>query len=106
MTQPNSQLTKRSPGAIIPDGKLYPEPVKSIITQHDDRPAQYLTSKRRGQPPQPVPLPKLPAILPLTLSAIIALCFLVAASMFSIALTSYSNSVDRVNQNRTFMRID
>lgn len=77
------------------------------ITQHDDdRPAQYQTAKSRGLPPQRINLPKLPAVLPLTLAAITALSFLVAASMFSISLTAYSNSVDRLDRTRSFIQVD
>ena len=75
------------------------------IVQHD-APPQYQTAKSRGLPAAPASLPKLPNILSLTLSAIIALSFLVAASMFSISLTAYSNSVDRVDRDRSYMRVD
>lgn len=108
MTPQNSQLTKRPPSAVLIDGKLYPvHVVKQSITQHDiDRPAQYQTVKSRELPTTPTPLPKLPSVLSLTLSAIIALCFLVTASMFSISLTAYSNSVDRVDRSRSFIQVD
>ena len=51
-------------------------------------------------------LPKLPSALNLTLAAVIAISFLVAASMFSISLTAYSNSVDRVDRNRSFLHME
>ncbi len=82
-------------------------PQPQPITQHPDpRPAQYQTLKDQGIPPQSINLPKLPTSLKLTLSAVIALCFLVAASMFSIGLTAYSNSVERTNQTRSFIRVE
>ncbi len=90
-------------GSVEIDGQRYQV---RIIQQADNRPAQYETGKSRGLSPQPVRLPQLPGVLPMTLAAIIALSFLVAASMFSISLTAYSNSVDRVNTNRSFMRIN
>ena len=104
-----SQLPKQ--GTVTIDGKRYqvqlviPQP--QPITQHpsDNRQAQYQTLKDQGIPPQQVSL-KLPTALSLTLATVIALCFLVAASMFSISLTSYSNSVDRTNQTRSFIRVE
>ena len=110
MTQPQQALAKTPPAEqriVIIDGQRYRvqtqriEPL-DIQQQSDPRPAQYQTLKTQGIPPQIVRLPKLPSALSLTLSAIIALSFLVAASMFSIGLTSYSNSVERTHQNRSF----
>ena len=104
-----SQLPKQ--GTVIIDGQRYqvhlvlPQP--QAITQHDDRrPSHYQTAQSRGIPPQTINLPKLPTALSLTLATVIALCFLVAASMFSISLTAYSNSVDRTNQTRSFIRVE
>jgi hypothetical protein len=37
---------------------------------------------------------------------VIALSFLVAASMFSISLTAYSNSIERIDRNRSFMPVE
>lgn len=120
MTKPQSALTEIPPqqlsqlpkqGIVTIDGQRYqvhlviPQP--QPITQHRDRPqSHYQTAQSRGIPPQPINLPKLPAALSLTLSAVIALSFLVAASMFSIGLTSYSNSVERTNQTRSFIRVE
>lgn len=106
-----SQIPKQ--GTVIIDGQRYqvhlvlPQP----ITQHDDRrsthlQSHYQTAQSRGIPPQTINLPKLPAALSLTLSAVIALSFLVAASMFSISLTAYSNSVERTHQTRSFIRVE
>jgi uncharacterized protein YoxC len=39
------------------------------------------------------------------MAAIVALSFLVAASMFSISLTAYSNSVDRVDRTRSYINV-
>lgn len=77
----------------------------------DLRPAQYETLKRRGVPAQPLKLPPPPNILAVTLSAVIALSFLIAISMASIALTAYSKSNDRHDQRyrqeyREYMRLD
>lgn len=79
-----------------------------LVRQHDidNRPTHYETAKSRGLPPQPVNLPKLPGILPMTLAAIIAISFLVVGSMFSIGLTAYSNSVDRIDRNRSFIHVE
>lgn len=100
---PSGQLTHQVKDSVTIDGQRYQV---QIIQQPDSRPTHYQTAKSRGLPPQPVRLPKLPAVLPLTLSAIIAVCFLVGASMFSISLTAYSNSVDRVDRDRSFMRVE
>lgn len=92
--------------------KAAPQPLANrqalppAIIQQDIAPSHYQTAKSRGLPAQPVNLPKLPSILPLTLAAIIAISFLVAASMFSISLTAYSNSVDRIDRDRSYMRIE
>lgn len=69
----------------------------------DERSAQYTTAKSRGIPDQPLPKLRLPSMnmLSVTLSAIVALFLLVSASLFSIALTSYSNSVDRTHRQRS-----
>ena len=113
MTNPLVRLTPQQlaqipeKGQVIIDGKRY----QVQITQQPDPPAarlpsHYQTAKSQGIPPQTINLPKLPTSLTLTLSAVIALCFLVAASMFSIGLTSYSNSVERTNQTRSFIRVE
>ena len=104
-----SQLPKQ--GTVIIDGQRYQVqlivPPPQPITQHRDRPqSHYQTAQSRGIPPQTINLPKLPAALSLTLSAVIALSFLVAASMFSIGLTAYSNSVERTNQTRSLIRVE
>jgi hypothetical protein len=77
-------------------------PSPLAIRQDDPRPTHYQTAKERNVPQQTPALPKL-AISPLSivLAAICSVSFLVAGSMFSIALTSYSNSVDRIDSQRT-----
>ncbi len=104
MPAQNRAITKAPPEQLttVIDGQR----CQVQIIQRDTAPAQYQTSKSQGQLPAPMSLPKLPSILPLTLSAIIALSFLVAASMFSISLTAYSNSVDRVDRTRSFIQVD
>jgi hypothetical protein len=105
-----SQLSKT--GIVRIDGQLYQVQLRHHqaqpqgIHQHDSRPAHYQTAKSRRHAPQPVSLPKLPSALALTLATVIALSFLVAASMFSISLTSYSNSVERVDRTRSFIRVE
>lgn len=119
MPEPNHAITQTGPqaisqpvkpGSVIIDGQRYPVhlviPQPQPISSPDHRPTHYQTAKSRGLPSPPVSLPQLPPALTLTLSAVIALSFLVAASMFSIALTSYSNSVDRVDQSRSFLRVE
>lgn len=82
------------------------KPVQLPIKQHrDERPATYQTMQSRGHQPQQLKLPTPPSPIALVSSAIIALTFLVAASMFSISLTAYSNSVDRVNTNRSIVEV-
>jgi hypothetical protein len=107
-----SQLPKA--GIVRIDGQLYQVQLRSRQAQPQSihqveiapRPAYYQTNKSRGITPPPVSLPKLPSVLALTLGTVIALSFLVAASMFSISLTSYSNSVERVDETRSFMRVE
>ena len=105
-----SQLPKQ--GTVTIAGKRYqvqlviPQPQAITQQPEDTRPSHYQTAQSRGVQPQPLPLPKSPGILPLTLAAIIALCFLVAASMFSIGLNAYSNSVDRVDRTRSFIHVE
>ena len=118
MTKPQSALTEiplqqlsqlPKQGTVTIDGKRYQVQLiaHQPITQHRDRPpSHYQTAQSRGIPPQTFHLPKLPTALSLTLSAVIALSFLVAASMFSISLTAYSNSVERTNQTRSFIRVE
>ncbi|MBE9063297.1 hypothetical protein [cf. Phormidesmis sp. LEGE 11477] len=102
-----SQLTK---GQAIINGQpcqitivQAPDESNEILQLPDERPSQYITAKSRGIPDQRVPKVKLPSFNPLTitLSAITAVCFLVGASMFSISLNSYSNSVDRTHRQRS-----
>lgn len=83
----------------------YPSPLAKRPA--DGRAAQYQTLRSQGRPEPEYRLPSLPSALSLTLAAVIALCFLVAASMFSIGLTAYSNAVDRRDSDqRTFIRIE
>jgi hypothetical protein len=105
--RPCSQLPQQ--GTVTLDGKRYQvQLVNPQIIQHhiDHRPTHYQTAKSRGISSPPVNLPKPPSILALTLATVIALSFLVAASMFSISLTAYSNSVDRVDETRSFIRVE
>ncbi|MGB3298394.1 MAG: hypothetical protein WBA76_09000 [Phormidesmis sp.] len=115
MNKTNSELSKRpTQGIVTIDGKRYQvqilhsqgHPPRIIQQDIDSRPAQYQTAKSRGIPPQQLKLPNLPAALPLTLAAVIAISFLVAASMFSISLTAYSNSVGRVDRTRSFIQVE
>jgi hypothetical protein len=107
-----SQLPKA--GIVRIDGQLYQVQLRSRQAQpqsiHQEeiapRPAQYQTAKSRGLSSPPVSLPKLPSVLALTLATVIALSFLVAASMFSISLTAYSNSVERIDRTRSFIRVE
>ena len=99
----NEIVRSQTTGQVMIDGKphritiVVPPPQ---VTQLEDPSAQYTTAKSRGIPDQPLPQLRLPNPLSLTLSVIAALCLLVAASMFSIGLTSYSNSVERVDRQR------
>lgn len=114
MTNPLVQLTPQQlaqvpeKGQVTIDGKRYQIEIIQHETERRPAPAlsHYQTAKSQGTPPQPVNLPKLPTALSLTLSAVIALCFLVAASMFSIGLTAYSNSVERVDRTRSFIHVE
>jgi hypothetical protein len=107
-----SQLPKA--GIVRIDGQLYQVQLRSHQVKpqgiHQEeiaaRSAYYQTAKSRGITPPPVSLPKLPSVLALTLGTVIALSFLVAASMFSISLTSYSNSVEHVDRTRSFIRVE
>jgi hypothetical protein len=102
-----SQLPQQ--GTVMIAGKRYQVQLvrpQQIIQQNDSRPAHYETAKSRGRAPQPVSRPQLPSILAISLATVIALSFLVAASMFSISLTSYSNSVERVDRTRSFIRVE
>ena len=107
-----NQLAKQQQPAIVTiDGQRYRVVVANqqaqpnqIIQQADSRPAQYQTLQSQGKQ-QPIKLPKLPSVLSLSLAAVVAISFLVAASMFSISLTAYSNAVDRTDQNRSFINV-
>ncbi|MGB3655666.1 MAG: hypothetical protein WBA41_31265 [Rivularia sp. (in: cyanobacteria)] len=108
-----NQLAKQQQPAIVTiDGQRYRVVVANqqaqpnqIIQQADSRPAQYQTLQSQGIKQQPIKLPKLPSVLSLSLAAVVAISFLVAASMFSISLTAYSNAVDRTDQNRSFINV-
>lgn len=92
----------------------HPQPQRIVvhIVQHPAEqttappPSHYTTVKARGTPPPPLPNLPLPNLLTLTLSVVVALLLLVSASMFSIALTAYSNSVDRVDNNRSLLHVE
>ena len=109
MTKPSSALAKPSQpvrGIVTIDGKRYQVESLQIIQHDDPRPSHYQTAKSQGLPPQSLKLPKLPSALSLSLAAVVAISFLVAASMFSISLTAYSNSIDRIDQNRSFFEVE
>jgi hypothetical protein len=109
---PASSLSDHLPQNLVRiDGQLYqvqlisqPQPIQQEATAPS--PTHYQTAKSRGLPPQPVNWPQIPSILTLTLSTVIALSFLVAASMFSISLTAYSNSIERIDRSRSFMPVE
>jgi hypothetical protein len=111
---PDSPLSDRPPQNLVRiDGQLYqmqllsqpqPQPIQQEATAPS--PTHYQTAKSRGLPQQSINLPQLPSVLTLTLSTVIALSFLVAASMFSISLTAYSNSIERIDRNRSFMPVE
>ena len=128
MTQP-SDLARRQPAALTqtPSESLIPRPVQprqsltpteprpivvQIVQQPGaqslspaDRPSHYITQKSQGKAPQPLPNIQLPNVLALTMSLVIALLLVVGASMFSIALNSYANSVDRVDRARPLIQV-
>lgn len=99
-----SQLPKQ--GIVTIDGQKYQVQFVPHQQRIDSRPSHYQTGLSRGQAPQVIKPPKLPNVLTMTLAAVVALAFLVAASMFSISLTAYSNSVDRVDNSRSFLRVE
>ena len=76
-----------------------PDP-KSIKRQ----PTYYEVPQRHPQ--QTAPRLHFPNPLHLTLSLIIATLFLVGASMFSISLTAYSNSVERTDRIRSLIHVE
>jgi len=97
----------RQPTAIAKDSQTDHRPIVVHIHQHGtgtaatgNRASHYQTMNRRGRSPQSFDLPPLPSLLQMTTAFAVALLMIVSASMFSIGLTSYSNSVDRVNQQR------
>lgn len=121
MTQPQNSLAKITPqqlsklpktGIVTIDGQKYQVqlhiPQQQAITQQriDSRPSHYQTARSRSIPPQTIKPPTLPNVLTMTLAAVVALAFLVAASMFSISLTAYSNSVDRVDKSRSIITVE
>lgn len=108
-------LAKRQPAPIqqAPGQHLSVRPVQgtiahrqqqqpSTIHQHgiDTRPAQYQTMQSQGRGSQGMPEIRLPSLLQMTTAFAVAMLMLVSASMFSIGLTAYSNSVDRVDAQR------
>jgi hypothetical protein len=105
---PDSPLSDRSQQSLVRiDGQLYQVQPQHIRQEAiTPSPAHYQTAKSRGLPTQPMNLPKLPSVLALTLSTVIALSFLVAASLFSISLTAYSNSIERIDRSRSFIQVE
>lgn len=101
--QPEPLAKAPQRGYVTINGKRHEvQIVPTAIRQHsvDSRPSHYETLASRGVPQQSFKAPTMPSLLQLSLAAIVALSFVVAASMFSISLTAYSNSVDRVDANR------
>jgi hypothetical protein len=96
-----AEISRQPAHGLVPAPKQY-----RIVQQPDPRPAQYQTMRDRGHAPQAIKRPVVPNVLSMALAAIVALSFLVAASMFSISLTAYSNSVDRVDDNRSLVRFE
>jgi len=97
-------VPKREPGNLSrpPEGYV-------LVRQEDVATSStYITAKSRGAYPAPVELPKfrMPSMLQMTMSLVLMVCFLAGASMFSIGLSSYSNSIDRVDERRSFNWID
>lgn len=85
-----------------------PQPV--VIYVHPAPPAErdrstYITQKSQGTPPQQLPTVPLPNLLTIFAGLIMLTLFLAGASLFSIGLTSYSNSVDRIDQTRSFINV-
>ena len=87
-------------------------PIQVHIIQQPAQPAQeprrgpstYETLRSQGEPEQ-LPSMRLPGLLQLTMTLIVITLFTFSASMLSIALTSYSNSVDRVHNNRRSINV-
>ena len=127
--QPNHSLAKRTPqslarqavkqqphslsqlprtGSITVDGRQYQVIVQQDeLAKHQQDDSTYRTLKSQGIPPnQVIKLPQMPSVFTLAMTAIVAMSFLVAASMFSIGLTAYSNSVDRIDSNRSFLEVN
>ena len=120
----NNNLTRRahsSPPAPLPKtgyvtiaGKRHLvriEPYQQpVIQQQPDpksikrQPTYYEVPQRHPQ--QTAPRLHFPNPLHLTLSLIIATLFLVGASMFSISLTAYSNSVERTDRIRSLIHVE
>ena len=101
--QPHSLSQLPRTGSITVDGRQY-----QVIVQHGEQQddSTYRTLKSQGIPNQVIKLPQIPSVFTLAMTAIVAMSFLVAASMFSIGLTAYSNSVDRIDSNRSFLEVN
>lgn len=103
-------LARRDAAAIEPSAapivraQAQPQPVH--VQQLDTRPTHYRTMKEQGYPDQVFNVPKLPSMLQIVVSLVIAILFVVGASMFSISLTAYSDSVDRRDESRRYLRVD
>lgn len=111
-----TNAVRRTPGSIVEqegtaiiNGQRVPIQLtivnESQPTQEPRRPAStYVTQRSQGNPSQ-LPSMRLPGLLQAMLALITVTMFLVGASMFSIALTSYSNGIDRIDEKRSFMRV-
>jgi len=106
--QPHSLSQLPRTGSITVDGRQYQVIVQEgELAKHQQDDSTYRTLKSQGIPPnQVIKLPQMPSVFTLAMTAIVAMSFLVAASMFSIGLTAYSNSVDRIDSNRSFLEVN
>ena len=86
------------------------EPYQQPVIQQPDtqppkrQPTYYEVPQRNAS--QTTPRLQLPNPLHLTLALITATLFLVGASMFSISLTAYSNSVERTDRIRRLIHVE
>ena len=105
--QPHSLSQLPRTGSITVDGRQYQVIVQQDeLAKHQQDDSVYRTLKSQGIPNQVIKLPQMPSVFTLAMTAIVAMSFLVAASMFSIGLTAYSNSVDRIDSNRSFLEVN
>ncbi|MEL6455636.1 MAG: hypothetical protein AAFQ40_13080 [Cyanobacteria bacterium J06623_5] len=116
---PLARRTPSSPPASLPKtgyvtiaGKRHlvriePHQPPPFVIQQDSAPtAQYQVPRDRQTPKQQSPRLQLPNPLQLALALITMTLFLVGASMFSISLTAYSNSVERTDRIRRLIHVE